>query len=85
MYIYTDTSTIMQIFIKSSPPIYRYHHFTHRFTYSPFSGNGILARSMVKALLRLGCRVTVWCCKPAVTSQVGLGCGAADSMVIFHG
>jgi hypothetical protein len=30
-----------------------------------------LARSIVKALLRLGCRVTVWCCKPEVTSQVG--------------
>lgn len=42
---------------------------SYEFTYSPFSGNGILARSIVKALLRLGCRVTVWCCKPEVTSQ----------------
>lgn len=37
---------------------------TYEFTYSPFSGNGILARSISKALLQLGCQVTVWCCKP---------------------
>ena len=39
---------------------------TYEFTYSPFSGNGILARSIVKSLLNLGCQVTVWCCKPAL-------------------
>ena len=38
--------------------------FTYEFTYSPFSGNGILARSLVKSLLGLGCTVTVWCCRP---------------------
>mmetsp|Transcript_22393 Transcript_22393/g.33093 ORF Transcript_22393/g.33093 Transcript_22393/m.33093 type:complete len:448 (-) Transcript_22393:98-1441(-) len=37
---------------------------TYEFTYSSFSGNGILARSLVKALLQLKCQVTVWCCKP---------------------
>lgn len=39
---------------------------TYEFTFSTFSGNGILARSLVKSLLvHHGCRVTVWCCKPA--------------------
>jgi glycosyltransferase involved in cell wall biosynthesis len=38
---------------------------TYEFTYSPFSGNGILARSIAKALLHWGCEVTVWCCQPA--------------------
>lgn len=37
---------------------------TLEFTYSPFSGNGILARSLVKSLLQEGCHVTVWCCRP---------------------
>lgn len=37
---------------------------TYEFTYSPFSGNGILSRSIVKSLLALGCQVTVWCCQP---------------------
>eukprot|EP00439_Symbiodinium_sp_Y106_P001222 s4490_g1.t1 len=37
---------------------------SYEFTYSPFSGNGILARSIAKALLRLGCQVTVLCCQP---------------------
>jgi hypothetical protein len=37
---------------------------TYEFTFSPFSGNGILARSLVKSLLEHGCRVTVWCCRP---------------------
>ena len=37
---------------------------TYEFTYSSFSGNGILARSIVKSLLHLGCQVTVWCCQP---------------------
>ena len=37
---------------------------TYEFTYSPFSGNGILARSIVKSLLSLGCSFTVWCCRP---------------------
>ncbi|MGK3733795.1 MAG: glycosyltransferase involved in cell wall biosynthesis [Bacillariaceae sp.] len=38
---------------------------TYEFTYSPFSGNGILARSLVKSLLGWGCTVTVWCCRPS--------------------
>lgn len=38
---------------------------TYEFTYSPFSGNGILARSLVKSLLSLDCHVHVWCCRPA--------------------
>uniref|UniRef100_A0A7S4EEE7 Glycosyl transferase family 1 domain-containing protein n=1 Tax=Pseudo-nitzschia australis TaxID=44445 RepID=A0A7S4EEE7_9STRA len=38
---------------------------TYEFTYSPFSGNGILARSLVKSFLGLGCTVTVWCCRPS--------------------
>jgi glycosyltransferase involved in cell wall biosynthesis len=42
---------------------------TYEFTYSPFSGNGILARSIVKALLQLGCHVTVWCCQPYESQQ----------------
>jgi glycosyltransferase involved in cell wall biosynthesis len=37
---------------------------TYEFTFSPFSGNGILARSIVRSLLDLGCKVTVWCCQP---------------------
>lgn len=37
---------------------------TYEFTYSSFSGNGILARSLVKSLLGHGCQVTVWCCRP---------------------
>ncbi|CAJ1374442.1 unnamed protein product [Effrenium voratum] len=37
---------------------------SYEFTFGPFSGNGILARSVAKALLRLGCQVTVWCCRP---------------------
>ena len=37
---------------------------TYEFTYSPFSGNGILARSIAKALLKLGCQITVLCCRP---------------------
>lgn len=38
---------------------------SYEFTYSPFSGNGILARSLVKSFLGLGCTVTVWCCRPS--------------------
>ncbi|CAE8629945.1 unnamed protein product [Polarella glacialis] len=39
--------------------------FSYEFTYCPFSGNGVLARSLVKGLLSLGCRVLVVCCRPA--------------------
>ncbi|CAE7921735.1 PCMTD1 [Symbiodinium necroappetens] len=46
------------------PPGLRLVLVTYEFTYSPFSGNGILARSIAKALLRLGCQVTVLCCQP---------------------
>jgi hypothetical protein len=42
---------------------------TYEFTFSPFSGNGILARSSVKSLLEHGCRVTVWCCRPHYHQQ----------------
>jgi len=38
---------------------------TYEFTFSSFSGNGILARSIVKALLQEGCRITVLCCRPS--------------------
>lgn len=38
---------------------------SYEFTYSPFSGNGVLARSLVKSLLMHGCCVTVFCCRPA--------------------
>jgi glycosyltransferase involved in cell wall biosynthesis len=37
---------------------------SYEFTYGTFSGNGILARSLVKSLLHNGCTVTVWCCRP---------------------
>ncbi|CAE7731907.1 PCMTD1 [Symbiodinium pilosum] len=42
---------------------------TYEFTYSPFSGNGILARSIAKALLKLGCHVCVLCCRPSEEAQ----------------
>jgi len=42
---------------------------TYEFTFSPFSGNGILSRSLVKALLLHGCQVTVWCCRPSAAHQ----------------
>ena len=42
---------------------------TYEFTYSPFSGNGILARSLVKSLLGWGCTVTVWCCRPSSSNS----------------
>ena len=38
---------------------------SYEFTYSPFSGNGVLARSLVKGLLACGHRVHVLCCRPA--------------------
>lgn len=37
---------------------------SYEFTYSPFSGNGVLARSLVKGLLSCGLRVVVICAKP---------------------
>lgn len=37
---------------------------SYEFTFSQFSGNGIYARSIVKSLLALECKVTVWCCRP---------------------
>ena len=37
---------------------------SYEFTYNVFSGNGILARSLVKSLLKQGLRLTVWCCRP---------------------
>lgn len=41
---------------------------TYEFTFSPFSGNGILSFSLVKSLLQHGCHVTVWCCRPESSS-----------------
>ena len=40
------------------------------FTYSPFSGNGVLARSLVKGLLKCGHPVDVICCQPS-TAHAG--------------
>ena len=37
---------------------------TYEFTYSPFSGNGILSRSLVQSLKAAGADVTIWCCRP---------------------
>uniref|UniRef100_A0A7S0QB38 Glycosyl transferase family 1 domain-containing protein n=1 Tax=Coccolithus braarudii TaxID=221442 RepID=A0A7S0QB38_9EUKA len=37
---------------------------SYEFTYAPFSGNGMLARSLVKGLINIGCEVTVICCRP---------------------
>lgn len=40
---------------------------SYEFTFSPFSGNGILARSLVQSILDLdkSLQITVWCCKPS--------------------
>ena len=38
---------------------------SYEFTHSPFSGNGVLARSLVKGLLAQGHSVHVLCCRPA--------------------
>lgn len=38
---------------------------SYEFTFSPFSGNGILARSLAKALLSHGATLRVLCCGPA--------------------
>lgn len=38
---------------------------TYEFTYSPFSGNGVLGRSLVKSLIRLDHTVDVLCCRPS--------------------
>ena len=40
---------------------------TYDFTYAPFSGNGVLARSLVKGLLGQGATVLVLCCRPTPT------------------
>ena len=39
--------------------------FAYEFTCAPFSGNGVLARSLVKGLLKCGAHVIVLCAKPA--------------------
>ena len=41
---------------------------SYEFTYSPFSGNGVLCRSLVKGLLAQGCKVLVICCRPHALS-----------------
>ncbi|CAJ1960384.1 unnamed protein product [Cylindrotheca closterium] len=42
---------------------------TYEFIFCPFSGNGILARSLVNSLVGLGHFVSVWCTKPASSSS----------------
>ena len=37
---------------------------TYEFTFAPFSGNGMLARALVRALLELGCNIAVVCARP---------------------
>ncbi|KAL1529812.1 hypothetical protein AB1Y20_000744 [Prymnesium parvum] len=51
---------------------------TYEFTFAPFSGNGMLARSLAKSLLALGCHLRVLCCRP--THVPGL---AADNHLSF--
>ena len=43
--------------------------FAYEFTCAPFSGNGVLARSLVKGLLKCGAHVIVLCAKPAAESN----------------
>ena len=38
---------------------------SYEFTFAPFSGNGMLARALVRSMLNLGHSVTVICAKPA--------------------
>eukprot|EP00315_Gephyrocapsa_oceanica_P021456 CAMPEP_0185395142 /NCGR_PEP_ID=MMETSP1364-20130426/82118_1 /TAXON_ID=38817 /ORGANISM="Gephyrocapsa oceanica, Strain RCC1303" /LENGTH=158 /DNA_ID=CAMNT_0027997307 /DNA_START=20 /DNA_END=493 /DNA_ORIENTATION=- len=40
---------------------------SYEFTHSPFSGNGMLSRSLAKSLLSLGASLRVICCRPAPT------------------
>ena len=40
---------------------------TYEFTHAPFSGNGMLSRSLAKSLLSLGASLRVICCRPAPT------------------
>lgn len=42
---------------------------TYEFCFSTFSGNGILARSLVLSLLQRGVFVTVWCAKPPSNNE----------------
>ena len=42
---------------------------SYEFIFSPFSGNGILARSLVNSLLELGHFVLVWCARPTLPSS----------------
>lgn len=39
---------------------------TYEFIFCPFSGNGILAQSLVNSLIELGHFVSVWCTKPNI-------------------
>ena len=43
---------------------------SYEFTFSPFSGNGVLARSLVKGLLAQGASVVVLCCQPTSTGDM---------------
>ncbi|KAL3908603.1 MAG: hypothetical protein SGPRY_009731, partial [Prymnesium sp.] len=38
---------------------------SYEFTYAPFSGNGMLARSIARSLLSAGCSLAVLCSRPA--------------------
>ena len=49
---------------------------SYEFCFSTYSGNGILARSLVKSLLQQGCQVTVWCARPPPCD--GLGSNGKD-------
>ena len=44
---------------------------TYEFTHAPFSGNGMLSRSLAKSLLSLGASLRVICCRPAPTLLPG--------------
>ena len=50
---------------QPSPPISRVLLLSYEFTHAPFSGNGVLARSLAKALLQSGVALRVVCCRPS--------------------
>jgi RimJ/RimL family protein N-acetyltransferase len=54
---------------------------TYEFTYAPFSGNGVLARSLVKGLLGQGATVLVLCCRPTPTPPGQPGAYSPDSPI----
>jgi len=60
---WTEVSAAM-LAAPSSMPMLRVLVLTYEFTFSPFSGNGVLTRSLVKGLLGQEAMVHVVCCKP---------------------